>query len=464
MDLILYDFQKNASEFIINRLKNKKPVLDCSVVGSGKTFIALYSLLQVKKKFIIICPKIVITHWKNNINMYNLDELCIDVINYEKIKFNKCNYYNNCNWFLPDDTIIIFDEAHRMKGYNTINSKLLLSLDINKYIPYLISATIADNPISFINVAKMLGYVKNDYSFLFQYGCKRGYENKGWIFNQDLTYLKKLHNIIFNIPNHSGVRITYDMINILNESNNIKLMFIDDIYNKISNLYKLIDNNNINNILNNNIIEYNYTDIINKIQEILLINTSSNNNIINDILFENIEEIIIKNELNILVRRLRLKQLIELLKAKLILNNIIDSYNNGASIVIMFNYTFSIELMYKILKQKNYDCEIINGNTNNKDEIINKFQNDKLRILIINIKAAGVGISLHDITGKHNRISFISPSESIFDLQQALGRIYRTGTKTNTIQYIVTIKNTIEENVYYTYIKKLINMNKILDG
>jgi SNF2 family DNA or RNA helicase len=130
----------------------------------------------------------------------------------------------------------------------------------------------------------------------------------------------------------------------------------------------------------------------------------------------------------------------------------------------MFNYTSSIELLYKILMKNNYKCEIINGNTKNKDEIINNFQTDKLRILIINIKAAGVGISLHDITGKHNRVSFISPSENIYDLQQALGRIYRTGTKTNTIQYIVTIKNTIEENVYYTYIKKLINMNKILDG
>jgi SNF2 family DNA or RNA helicase len=457
MDLILYDFQLNTANFIINRLNNKKPILDCSVVGSGKTFISLYCLLKTEKQFLIICPKIVISHWKNHINMYKLDNLCIDVINYEKIKFNKCTYYKDGNWNLPDDTVVIFDEAHKMKGYNTINSKLLLSLNINKYIPYLISATIADNPISFLNVAKMLGYVKNDYSFLYQFGCRKGYDNKGWVFNQDILYLKKLHNIIFNIKDHPGIRITYDMINILNESNNIELMFIDDVYNKIAHLYKLIDDTNI--LKNIASIDYNFIDLIYQIQQLLI-----NNDEYEKELLENIEEIIVKNETNILVRRLRLKQLIELLKAKLIIKNIIDSFNNGSSIVIMFNYTSSIELLYKILMKNNYKCEIINGNTKNKDEIINNFQTDKLRILIINIKAAGVGISLHDITGKHNRVSFISPSENIYDLQQALGRIYRTGTKTNTIQYIVTIKNTIEENVYYTYIKKLINMNKILDG
>jgi hypothetical protein len=78
MDLILYDFQLNTANFIINRLNNKKPILDCSVVGSGKTFISLYCLLKTEKQFLIICPKIVISHCKNHINHYDIcfyDEL-----------------------------------------------------------------------------------------------------------------------------------------------------------------------------------------------------------------------------------------------------------------------------------------------------------------------------------------------------------------------------------------------------
>lgn len=463
MDLTLYEFQQQIAEFIINRLNKNKPVIDCSVVGAGKTYIALYSLYKVQKQFIIICPKIVINHWVNHINMYKLNHLCLDVINYEKIKINKSDYYSNNKWNLPLNTIIVFDEAHRMKGYNTINSKLLLSIDITKQIPYLISATIADNPLSFINVAKILGYVRNDFAFLYQYGCIRGYDNKGWIFSQDILALQKLHNLIFNIQDHCGVRITYDMINVLTEKNNINVILIDDIYNKISHLYTLIEKEtiDINEYKIDEDDDYNFQLIIDNLCKILINDTTDIN--ISDVL-KKIECQIVINELNILVRRLRLKQLIEILKAKLLINNIIRSYNKGASIVVMFNYTSSINLLFNILVKNKYKCGIINGSSQNKDLLIDQFQNDELNILIVNIKAAGVGISLHDITGKHNRISFISPSESIFDLQQALGRIYRTGTKSKTIQNIVTIKNTIEEQVYETYIKKLFNMNKILDG
>lgn len=465
----LFDFQINVSNFIVNRLKMYSSVLDCSVVGSGKTFIAIDALVKLNLPYIIICPKIVIPQWEKMIELYDKNKNNIIVTNYEKIKFGNFKYYKD-EWILPNNTIVVFDEAHKLKGYNTLNSQLLLNLNLSKYKVYLISATIADNPLSFVNVAKMLKITNNEYIFLREYGCVKKFKNKGWKFDGNIEFLFKLHNIIFGEDksylkiNHPGIRITYDDIKKNMPEQIISLYYIYDHYNKINLLYNELENDeNIDNdIVDNNIVnindEKNILLLLNNFCKKLLETENSISKDLKEI------ELLIK-KLPLLVRRTRYKQLIEIIKVKLLIPLIEDFYNNNYSIVIILNYTCSIDLLYKLLLKNNYNnIDKITGSTKNKDDIITNFQSDNLRILILNIKAAGIGISLHDINGIYKRISLISPSENIYELQQALGRIYRTGCKTNVIQYIVTVKNTIEESVHFLYKSKLKNMNIILDG
>jgi Rad3-related DNA helicase len=217
------------------------PVLDCSVVGAGKTFIALDVLNRVQRQFLIICPKIVITHWKEAVQQAQIEHLSLGVVNYEKIKFGNTEYFNDkYEWNLPQNSIVIFDEAHKLKGYQTFNSKLLLNLPTHIATPYLISATIADSPIAFVNVAKAFKICTNEYKFLYSFGYSRN-ALKAWEFDKNPEHLQRLHNIIFNIQNHPGVRITYDKISILTKTNTVKLMPIKDTYEKISHLYELIE-------------------------------------------------------------------------------------------------------------------------------------------------------------------------------------------------------------------------------
>lgn len=444
----LYDFQKAASDYIYNRLINGKPVIDCSVVGAGKTFISLYSILKTAKKFVIVCPKIVISHWKEQVDIYDNLKCCLGVINYEQLKIGNSELFKDNKWTVTD-TIILFDEAHRLKGYKTMISNLLLSINLSENIPYLLSATIADSPMAFVNVAKAFGYTCNEYAFLMKFGYKKN-KFKGLEFDNNPVHLIRLHNIIFYEKDHPGVRITYDMIDVLvNRINDVKLVLIEDVYKKINKLYLILDDLKISSSTNN-------VDYLLEAENILLSNTT-------DIkALENLE-----CEINIcvespLVRRLRLKQLIEMIKSKLIVPNILNDLNNGMSVVVMFNYSASIKILSTILSE--HKVGIISGSSSNRDEVIRKFQNDELRVLIVNIKAAGVGISLHDKVGKHPRISYISPSDNIYDLQQALGRIYRTGCSSDVKQNIITVRGSVEEEVYENYIYKLSNMNKILDG
>jgi len=109
---------------------------------------------------------------------------------------------------------------------------------------------------------------------------------------------------------------------------------------------------------------------------------------------------------------------------------------------------------------------IITGKINKKEvqKNIEMFQNDKERIIICNIKAGGIGISLHDINGIYQRISLISPCYSAVDLVQVLGRIHRAGSKSIAIQKLIFCAGTVEEEINKKVQKKIQNIQTINDG
>jgi len=73
-------------------------------------------------------------------------------------------------------------------------------------------------------------------------------------------------------------------------------------------------------------------------------------------------------------------------------------------------------------------------------------------------------LSLHDLNGNYPRISLISPTPSAIDLKQCLGRVWREGAKTKSIQRIVFVANTVEEEVCDKLRTKLENLDLINDG
>jgi hypothetical protein len=89
---------------------------------------------------------------------------------------------------------------------------------------------------------------------------------------------------------------------------------------------------------------------------------------------------------------------------------------------------------------------------------------DKERIIICNINAGGQSISLHNKNGNHPRTSIISPSWSAQYLIQSLGRIYRSGVKTETYQYILFGNSKIEQMLYENVKDKLNNIGLLNNG
>jgi hypothetical protein len=153
---------------------------------------------------------------------------------------------------------------------------------------------------------------------------------------------------------------------------------------------------------------------------------------------------------------------IELLKIPTFIELTKDYIENGFSVVIFVNYTDTLKLLAKEL----HTNVVIYGEQTSKerDENIEKFQTDNARIIIANIRAGGVGISLHDLNGKYPRVSLISPTHSATNLIQALGRIHRSGGKSKSLQRIIFAANTPEDNISKMLFRKLMNLSLLNDG
>jgi len=159
---------------------------------------------------------------------------------------------------------------------------------------------------------------------------------------------------------------------------------------------------------------------------------------------------------------LRARQRIELIKAPLFIEMIEEGLENNMSVAVFVNFTETLEALAERLGTK---C-IVNGKVSNeaRQKNIDDFQNDTQRVILINIAAGGAGLSLHDINGKYPRLSLISPSYSAVLMRQATGRVWRDSAKSKSIQKIIFVANTVEENVCKLVNNKLDNLDLLNDG
>jgi len=431
----LRDWQIPIVGKLCSVLEKYGAALDGSETGAGKTYAAVATARELGLNIAVVCPKAVITPWNKVINNH-FGMKSIFVLNYESVKTGK---YKNIGewkkisktssaekfvWKIPPDTLLIFDESHKLKGHGTQNSEIAIAAKNQGYPILCCSATNAINPIQLKAVGYILGLYKSGKwtSYLKEHGCEKG--RFGWEFSGDKKILSKLHNDIFV---NRGVRL------------------------------KKID---IPDFPENEIIAESYN-----------IGESSEKELKRIYLEMNVELANLKKKskstkewkINALTIQLRALQTSELLKVPTFIEMAEDSIESGMSVVIFCNFSDTIKALAKRL---NTNCIVWGDNKNQseRDKNIEDFQTDKSRIILVNIKAGGTGLSLHQIDSIFPRISIISPTFSAIDLVQVLGRIHRSGSKSMAIQKIVYAAGTVEENVCDNLQSKLNNLSIINDN
>ncbi|ARF10829.1 DEAD/SNF2-like helicase [Hokovirus HKV1] len=393
----LHDYQLCNLYEMLTLFEYNDVILNGSDTGTGKTYVS-GALLKKKEdyKAIIICLKTAISYWKMVLDYFNVEPLFI--INYDAIiegkylkngKLEKCPYldinHGIFKWNVNKKVIFIFDEAHKCKNSKTLHGKLLLSTK-NKGKVLLLSATISARAQDFA----IFGYMLNLYNPL-NVGRK-------WINNlleQDNRMLIKplISSLTSKIYPDKGAKMSILELGDRFPKNNVIPLPID------------LDNNLIE--------EYDnyYTMKNNDIQNIM--------------------------KIRVILEKYKTEPLAKIAK---------DFIDDGLNVVIFLNYTESIMKIAKLLGTDN----ILYGKTpiEKRDELINDFQSNKINLLICNSKIGGESIGLHDLHGKQ-RVSLISNSFSGIELKQILGRIYRVGSLTPALQYIVYFANTLEKEIYY---------------
>lgn len=450
----LLGFQIQHAQNLIYALQRNGIATDQSDTGTGKTYSAVAICKQLGLRPLIVGPKSVIIPWYDVCHDFEVEPL--GVVNYETLKNGKyysdvndfqlecredCPYIEiikvdsvnsltgqpiltnggrvkkviqQINWKLPNNTLVIFDEAHKGKNglcasKTSANSKLMVSIKSGlnpkkKIYGLFLSATMTDKMENLDVLLYIFGFYK-------PYLAKsyKAYLNTLGSGREEV--LKKIHAMIFPLR---GSRMRIDQLP--------------------AGIFKKNDVQAVTYPVSMEIareIEEQHREI-----QIALANLRS------------------KGESKGLGYIIRCWQKIEVLKSSTVAQEAIVHLRAGRSVVIFINFNETKKLLTeKLLEYRNElnqpiitmeQIDYIHGDQkgDERNEIVKKFKSDEFHVLICNIKAGGIGISLHDIHGNRQRVSLIFPTWSPIDLMQSLGRIYRANAKTDSIQRIVYCKPT----------------------
>jgi superfamily II DNA or RNA helicase len=405
-----YSYQLPSIKRLCVSLEAFDSALDASDTGTGKTFVACAVARVLELALLVVCPKNVLPPWKRAAELFDVE---IEVINYEMLRTGKTEFgyyqetpkgkqvFKYSPEVDPEQTLFVFDECHRMKDWRTLNCGLgLAALDAGFKVLAL-SATAADNPMHMKFVSLLTGLIQHPSHFwgwMLQNGVQPGKYGHEFIGGHNV--LSRIHRQIFPLRG-SRIRVS-ELGDIFPQTTVISEAYEMEETAKIQKIYRQMH------------------EELRKLQESKSKDKGA----------------------NILTAMLRARQEVELLKVPTLVQMVNDGLEEGMSVVVILNFDASIKALTYRLKTSN----TITGadKPEIRQQLIDGFNADEERLIVMNIKAGGLGISLHGNSRSRPRLVLISPTFSGIDLKQALGRCHRAGGA-RSIQKIVWAANTIEE-------------------
>ena len=415
------DHQKIAIEKL---LANDKFIL-ADDMGLGKTTSAVIAALESgAKKILIVCPASLKINWQREIANYSeRKSLIVEgrkwgstfdfyIINYDIIK----NYHTTDKSEDSDDykllvnekfDLAIVDEAHYISNATANRTRLLNDvLDTIQKVWLLTGTPMTSRPINYFNLLKIVDspLTLNWQSYVRRY-CK-GYQ--------------------FSV----GARKVWNTSGASN---------LDELRERTKNI----------------VLRRMKTDILDLPEKIV---TPVFVELTSKMYDEELEEFTRitndkKDEETISVtlnRLMRIRQLIAYEKIPYTCEIIDRCLEQGKKVIVLTNFTMSLDMLHEKYKKNSVTLDG-RMNKDKRQDNVDRFQNDdKIKVFIGNIKAAGVGITL---TAAEvvimNDLSFVPADHS-----QGEDRAYRYGQKNSVLVYYPVFENTVEKIIYNILQKK----------
>jgi hypothetical protein len=418
----LYPVQRTHVDVIKAALSKHRAALDSSMTGTGKTLAAIVAARELGMPIFVVCPKAVIPAWEREMKEQGVKGV---VINYEKLKTGKrFGRWDKKKWVwdIPPNTLIVWDECHKCKSATSQNCKMLVAS--KEYHNLMLSATVASNPTELRGVGYLLGLFElpKFWNWCRAHGCKT---NPWGAFEFDRRKTGALLQIHQQIYPDRGHRMTIsDMADHFCDN-----LIVDDPMDfgdegEIAKIYAEMD------------------------AELAALKTEMSDDSTNP-------------AAQALVAQLRSRQAVELCKIPLMVEMVGDILAEGGSAAVFVNFDATMDALCDRLGTA---CTIRGGQTpGDREQAIADFQSGVSKIIVCNIEAGGVGVSLHDTTGENPRTALISPNFNEKSLIQVLGRIHRAGGKSPCLQRLLVATGTIEEKIAKS-VKIKVKSQDLLNG
>lgn len=469
--------QVEPAQRLLQLARNLPAVVDGSGTGTGKTYTGAFVASSLGLPCLVVGPKVskspwsrAANHFRDSFSFCNYELLRAGNTNFggwDKYKPGKdylvcevcqckvaeqpCPYhprgihcvtrkrtapvYGNFSYH-PAVRFLIFDEEHRCNGLDSLNAELLIAARRQGIKTLCLSATLAQSPLQMRALGYALDFhadkreydilragklieVPSFFSWVHRYKCRQDQRFGGmhWFAGAEdqKRIMKEIRDQIF--PSR-GIRIRSEDI----------LGFPKRVI--LPELYEVPEAGE------------QYERMKEAIEKLRITSLSD------------------KNPEHPLTLILRARQKIELLKVPIAAELAEDDFEKGHSIVFFVNFRQTIDELLKFFP----DAGVIDGQTGNRDGVIDSFQANELRRLIVNNEAGGVCLSLHDLHGDFPRMGYFFPNFSATSADQVFGRLQRDGGKSTCYYRVILAENTVESRIYSALRRKLGAMGALMDG
>lgn len=440
----LLEFQRSSVKRLAVAIAANGAALDASDTGTGKTFVSLGVAATLGLRPFIICPKPVVPAWNRAAAMMGVP--LEGIINYEMLRTGNSDWgywdeekrkvFHFTDELDPESVLMVFDECHRMKDYKTKNCAMGMAALDHGFKTIGLSATAADNPMhmKFTGLATgLFQHPAHFFGWMTSNGVERGRFGYEFVGGRDV--LRRIHRQIFPARG-SRIRIAElgdRFPQTLIEVEAVELVHLDK---------ELATAVGVKTLDPTRAIESIYAEMQREIAKLEATSAKDKG-------------------ANILTEILRARQRVELLKVPTFVQMAQDGLAEGLSVIVSLNFDASIRAVAKRLRTVN----TITGQDKlaNRQSLVDAFNDDRQTLIVMNIRAGGLGISLHGHTNGRTRLQLISPTYSGIDTKQLLGRPHRAGGA-YSIQRILFASGTIEERACEKMRAKITRIDTINDG
>lgn len=435
----LRSYQVPHADKLLAIIRERRVAHDGSDTGTGKSFCAAFIAKQLALDTLVICPLSVVPMWRAVLADAGVTAT---VINYEsawrrlgqKVKCGRGFFFQ----FAKAYPFVIYDEAHRTGGETTINSKMVIASKRAGSRILTLSATAADSvfTIKALGFAIGLHGLSNYREWLMSHGAKEVpiYGRGGRpVLRKDGQPATKLD--IGKRANTEAMQVLHEQI--FGSGNRGSRMRIADIP------------------------DFPMTQI-----EVRLLDGADKElDRLSDELQTYIKQ---RNALGqfsdeILAKLVFWRQAAETAKIPHFIDMAEDALETS-KVAVFVNFNRTVDELVDECVKHGWKVGVIRGDQHPVDRqfTIEQFQGNVLDVIVCNIQAGGVGVSLHDPFTKYPRTALFSPCWSAKDLKQGFGRVHRDDGGVSR-QFLLYWSTGIEARVAGSVRRKLDNLALLND-